>query len=851
MAKRVLQPTGRDGQVSISPPPSDAQGAPTLAHIGTGRRETRRTPVYDFRAIESRWSARWEESGIYRPDLDRSERPYYNLMMFPYPSAAGLHVGNMYCYIGSDVHGRWMAMQGYDVFEPIGFDAFGIHSENYAIKRGVHPGVITSRNVEGFRRQLRSIGNRFDWSHEIATADPRYYHWTQWIFVRLFRAGLVERKTAPVNWCPNDKTVLADEQVISGRCERCGTVVVRRDLEQWFLKITHYADRLLENLTWLDWTERVKALQRNWIGRSHGLELMLSVVDSSETVTVFTTRPDTVYSVTFVALSPQFPGIHALASPSRASAVRAYCDESSETIGGDFAVDTDKPISGVYTGRYVVHPMTGERIPIWVSNYVLSDYGTGAVMGVPAHDERDLAFALAMGLPVRTSVRLAGHASSPGTGAFTGRGVLVDSGDFTGMDSDAAAEAISEWCESHGVGRRSIHYHLRDWLISRQRYWGPPIPIIYCREHGAVPVPEDQLPVLLPEVEAYKPQGTGASPLAAIESFVRTTCPICGQPARRETDVSDNFLDSAWYFLRFPSTDDDRQAWSPERTRRWLPPNMYIGGAEHSVLHLMYARFIAMALHDLGLVEFEEPFPHFRANGMITKDGAKISKSRGRTVNPDTYIERYGADVFRTYLLFMGPYEAGGDFTDAGIGGVVRFLNRLWQFVEGRAWENAPDVPTESRQVAMHAVVQQVTRDIGALKYNTAIAGLMKYLNELAAVADPSRAEVSALTRMLAPFAPFLGEELWERIGGSGSVHTQSWPEADEDALGRMRETIVVQVNGHVRDRIEVEANAPAQDVERLALATDRLRHFLERKSVRRTIYVPGRVLNFVTEDVE
>src|SRR5690348_3916923 len=612
-------------------------------------------------------------------------------MMFPYPSAEGLHVGNMYPYTGSDIHGRWMSMRGYDVFEPMGFDAFGIHSENFAIKRGIHPTILTARNVTHFREdQLKRIGNRFDWAHEVDTTDPRYYRWTQWIFIQLFKVGLAERKSAAVNWCPNDKTVLADEQVINGHCERCGWLVERRELEQWFLKITKYADQLLENLKTLDWSERVKTAQRNWIGRSEGLQFAMAVAgDTARAIEAFTTRPDTINGVTFVALSPQHPLVAAITDEAHAAAVTAYV-EANRQKPADHS-DEARPDTGVFTGRYAIHPLTGEQIPIWVASYVLMDYGTGAIMGVPAHDDRDLIFARAMGLPVRTVVQPTGEqaqvdAQADDAEAFTDYGLLVNSGAFSGIDSAEASSAIIAAFEARKIGSRSVKYHLRDWLISRQRYWGPPIPIIYCPEHGAVPVPDDQLPVLLPYMEDYRPTGTGVSPLAADAAFVHTTCPICGGPARRETDVSDNFLDSAWYFLRYPSHDDADAAWDAAMTRKWLPVNMYVGGAEHSVLHLLYSRFITMALHDLGHLDFEEPFPHFRANGMITTNGAKISKSRPETyVSPDTYLDTVGADAFRTYLMFMGPYEGGGDFSDRGLGGVTRFLDRIWRFVTERA----------------------------------------------------------------------------------------------------------------------------------------------------------------------
>nr|MDQ2715194.1 leucine--tRNA ligase [Chloroflexota bacterium] len=729
-----------------------------------------RPPKYDFAAFEAKWRARWEEQKLYQVDLRYAHRPYYNLMMFPYPSAEGLHVGNMYSYIGSDIHGRWMAMQGYDVFEPIGFDAFGIHSENFAIKQGIHPRVLTAHNVEHFREeQLKRIGNRFDWSHELNTTDPAYYRWTQWIFLQLFKGGLAERKVASVNWCPKDKTVLADEQVITGRCERCDSVVERRWLKQWFLKLTMYAQRLLDGLDQIDWSERVKTTQRNWIGRSEGLEFKMAIAGIPQySVQVYTTRPDTIFGMTFVALAPQHPLVASITGAAYREAVASYQETANRLRTG-----AEYTMTGVFTGADALHPLTGERVPIWVADFVLEGHGAGAVMGVPAHDATDMAFAQEMGLPVRFVVQPAQAAIHVDAGAskeaFVRPGILVDSGAYSGMTSEQARDEIMAWFEAQGLGKRTAKYRLRDWLISRQRYWGPPIPIIYCPEHGTVPVPEEQLPVLLPDVEEWMPTGTGASPLAAIESFVNTTCPICGQPARRETDVNDNFLDSAWYYLRYPSSYDETRPWDPELTRTWLPVSMCIGGAEHSVLHLMYVRFIAMTLHDLGHLEFAEPFPHFRANGTITKDGAKISKSKGNIVNPDTYIARFGADVFRLYLMFMGPYEGGGDFSDLGIGGVVRFLDRVWQMVTLRGPGAAPEPAQGEARRALHLAIKRVSGDIAALKYNTAIAALMEYLNALEGRPSVTLEELRTLLLLLAPMAPYITEELWEQLGNHGS----------------------------------------------------------------------------------
>jgi leucyl-tRNA synthetase len=860
-----------------------------------------RAPRYDFEAIEEKWRARWEESGIYRVDLRRAARPYYNLMMFPYPSAEGLHVGNVYAFVGADIHGRFQAARGYDVFEPMGFDAFGIHSENFAIKRGVHPRILTARNVERFReQQLKRIGNRFDWSHEVNTTDPRYYRWTQWIFTQLFNAGLAEHKRAAVNWCPKDKTVLADEQVIDGRCERCDSIVERRELEQWFLKITAYADRLLKNLDWLDWSERVKIAQRNWIGRSEGAEICFQVGSPEATeIRVYTTRPDTIYGATFVVISPEHPLVDTFTSEGQRAAVETYRAEAiarrTTTEEGE-----ERQITGVFTGADAIHPLTGARLPIWVADYVLMEYGTGAIMAVPAHDARDLDFARAMGLPVQVVVRPASDGagdrgtkvpahdefntdSSPSSRApafqsrhvdgqaeaseaYTAPGVLVDSGRYTGMTSAAATEAIIARFEVEGLGQRAVHYQLRDWLISRQRYWGSPIPIISCPHHGYVSVPEDQLPVPLPEAEEYLPTGTGDSPLAKIPEFVATTCPICGGPARRETDVMDNFVESAWYYLRYPSSDDDTQPWDPAITRKWLPVNMYIGGAEHSVLHLLYARFITMALHDLGHLPFEEPFMYFRAHGMIIRDGAKISKSRGNVINPDDYIAAYGADALRCYLMFMGPYEAGGDFSDRGIGGVVRFLNRVWGLATGNAKEKKPERAQRSQRgegkgengeagpripgidssisvvspSAMHATIKRVTEDIPVLKYNTALAALMEYMNALDAQPSVTREELRTLLVLLAPFAPYITEELWERMGEEGSVHAQPWPAFDPAALRRDVVTLVVQVDGRVRDRIAMPAEAGAAEARAAALSSTKVRQAMAGRALHDVVYVPG-----------
>ncbi|HEX8996278.1 MAG TPA: leucine--tRNA ligase [Ktedonobacterales bacterium] len=829
-------------------------GAETARTTRTATRA--RPPRYDFAAQETRWRTEWEASGIYRVDLRKARRPFYNLMMFPYPSAEGLHVGNVYAYVGSDIQGRLMAMRGYDVLEPMGFDAFGIHSENFAIKRGVHPAQLTAQNVERFREhQLKRIGARFDWSHEVNTTDPGYYRWTQWIFIQLFKMGLAERKIGIVNWCPNDKTVLADEQVIDGHCERCGALVERRELPHWALLITRYADRLLDHLETLDWSERVKAAQRHWIGRSTGVEFALSIAGHSDVeVSVFTTRPDTVFGVTFVVLAPEHPLAERVTTPERradvfdyragAPARRAEREQARDEAAPGTTAAEAAP-TGVFTGAYAIHPLTGEHVPIWVADYVLMDYGSGAIMAVPAHDERDWAFARTMGLPVRAVIQPSGDA--PGDAPYTGEGTLALSGAFNGIPSPEAREAIAAEFEKRQIGRRVSRYHLRDWLISRQRYWGPPIPIIYCPDHDAVPVPDDQLPVRLPDLENYQPQGTGDSPLARVASFVNTTCPICGKPATRDTDVMDNFLDSAWYYLRYPSSDDDAHAWNPQRTRKWLPVDMYVGGAEHSVLHLLYARFIAMAMHDAGLLDFEEPFKRFRANGTITLNGAKISKSRGNVVNPDEYIARYGADTLRLYLMFMGPYELGGDFSDRGIAGVVRFLERVWRI--GAEASLSDQAPQGDARRALHQVISKVSEDTAALKYNTAIAEMMRYSGELETRGDITREELHTFLRLLAPYAPYITEELWSRTGGAGFVHQRSWPEADEAAMRADTATVVVQVDGKLRARLTLPTAATRDEAQAAALASEAVRRALGGAAPRDVIFIPGRLINLVTRE--
>jgi leucyl-tRNA synthetase len=831
------------------------------------------TETYAPAELERKWQARWEEQGTNSfsdreiREVGREGKPFYNLMMFPYPSAEGLHVGNIYAFTGADIYGRYKRLRGYDVFEPIGFDAFGIHSENFALKIGTHPMELIPRNVERFTKQLRRVGLMYDWTHTVDTTAPDYYRWTQWIFLQLYRAGLAVKKEAPVNWCPGCNTVLANEQVVAGECERCGSAVELRNLSQWFFQITKYAGRLLDNLSWIDWSESTRKAQENWIGRSSGAEIGFRIQDSGfgaggtgaedghspdpqsgapnpAVVRVFTTRPDTLFGATYMVLAPEHPLVERITTPERREAVEEYRRQVAHT---DLITrkKTDKTKTGVDTGGRAVNPATGEEIPVWIADYVLMEYGTGAIMAVPGHDERDFEFATQFGLPIVRVIAGEGEeADSPLAEAYVGPGRLVNSGEWDGMEWQEAKPAITAWLAERKLGEEQINYRLHDWCISRQRYWGPPIPILYCDECGTVPVPEDQLPVILPMIEDYKPDASGISPLARHEEWYLTDCPQCGGKARRETDVSDTFLDSAWYFLRYPSVGNDQAPFDPEITRAWLPVDSYIGGNEHAVLHLLYSRFITMVLKDLGHIDFEEPFERFRAHGLIVKDGAKMSKSRGNVVVPDEYIERWGADTIRTYLMFLGPYQEGGDFRDAGISGPHGFLNRLWDTALS-ANERALDAEVERK---LHATIMKVTEDLEALSYNTAVAAMMEYLNVVRAGGrTPERAAVEPLVQLVAPFAPHLAEELWERLGHAGSIFdADAWPEFDPAKAVADTVEFVVQVNGKVRTRMPMPRGISEGEARDAALADANVQRFTEGMSVRKTIFVPDRLLNLV-----
>ncbi|MFA6471917.1 MAG: leucine--tRNA ligase [Candidatus Latescibacterota bacterium] len=800
---------------------------------------------YDHLSIEKKWRERWEGRGDYHIDLDNTRKPFYNLMMFPYPSAEGLHVGNVYAFTGSDIYGRFMKIKGYDVFEPIGFDAFGMHSENFALKKGMHPAELVPKNIANFRdNQLKMIGAMFDWPRQVDTTDPRYYKWTQWLFVQLFKYGLAYQDVAAVNWCPSCQTVLASEQVISGECERCKTEVTQKKMLQWFFRITRYAERLHKNLEWIDWSEITKSAQQNWIGRSEGAEIDFELAGMDDKLRVFTTRPDTVFGVTYMVLAPEHPIVDRITSSSQRPEVEKYLRETKAKTEQE-RIDEAGKKTGVFTGGYAVNPATGTLIPVWVADYVLIGYGTGAIMAVPAHDERDFEFAKTFDLPIVEVISPDGSSHQMAE-AYTGEGVMVNSGEFNGINSREAIGVITRWFENHRKGTGKINYRLHDWCLSRQRYWGPPIPVIHCEKCGAQAVPEKDLPVLLPEMKDFRPDGSGKSPLNRNSEFVETTCPVCGGPAKRETDVMDNFLDSAWYFFRYPSTEFNDRPFDSERTGKWLPVDMYIGGNEHAVLHLLYTRFITMALKDMGFIEFEEPFKKFRAHGLIIKDGAKMSKSRGNVVNPDTFIKEYGADCFRTYLMFLGPYTQGGDFQDKGIMGVRRFYDRIFRLASDSPAHGEPE---DKRFLALlHKTIRDVTGHIENLEYNTAIAFLMEFLNGLAKQNVIHKSSVEILVRLIAPFAPHLSEELWEMLGHTGSVFNSGWPVWDETKIVADTFQLVAQVNGKIRAAIEAPVGISKEDALALVESNENVTRFIEGKSVLKKIYVPGKLVNIVVQ---
>ncbi|PNT91365.1 leucine--tRNA ligase [Clostridium thermosuccinogenes] len=808
--------------------------------------------------IDRKWQKKWEETKLYKFHPENIDKKLYCLEMFSYPSGAKLHVGHWYNYGPSDSWARLKRMQGYEVFQPMGFDAFGLPAENYAIKTGIHPKDSTLQNIETMERQLREMGASFDWDYEIVTCLPDYYKWTQWLFLKLYEAGLAYRKNAPVNWCPKCQTVLANEQVVDSSCERCGTEVTKKNLTQWFFKITAYADELIEKLDELDWPEKTKKIQINWIGRSEGAEIEFKVSGSDQSFKVFTTRADTLYGVTYVVLAPEHDLVDVITTPECRAKVEEYREYAKKQTEIE-RMSTVKEKTGVFTGAYAVHPITGEKVPIWIADYVLASYGTGCVMAVPAHDERDYEFATKYNLPIKRVIK--GAEGVDDKLPFTEYGVLVNSEEFDGVKSEDARKKIVEKLEKDGKGSLKINYRLRDWLVSRQRYWGAPIPVIHCEHCGIVPVPEEDLPVLLPYNVEFTPDGE--SPLKKSQEFMNTTCPKCGAPAKRDPDTLDTFVCSSWYYLRYPDNKNSKEPFNPEWINKMLPVDKYIGGPEHAAMHLLYARFITKALRDLGYLKFDEPFKSLTHQGIILgPDGNRMSKSKGNIISPDDYVSKYGSDVFRLYLMFGFNYTEGGPWNDDGIKAIARFVSRVERLVErfneikGDAGRN--DIASFEKELnyARHFAIRGVTEDADKFQFNTAISRMMELVNALYKYDSdvPQKnlkfmEEVIAdLIRLLAPFAPHFTEEMWEQLGYEYSIFNQKWPEWDKNALVKDTIEIAIQVNGTVRSKADVPSNADNSEVEKIALADEKIKPFIDGKEIKKVIVVKNRLVNIVAK---
>ena len=798
---------------------------------------------YNHSAIEKKWRENWEEKPINVNDGKKEK--YYCLDMFPYPSGSGLHVGHWRGYVISDVWSRYQLLKGKYVIHPMGWDAFGLPAENYAIKMGVHPAKSTEANISNIKKQIKQIAAIYDWDMEVNTTDPDFYKWTQWIFVQMFKKGLAYEKEFPINWCPSCKTGLANEEVVNGCCERCGTAVTKKNLRQWMLKITAYAERLLNDLDKLDWPEKVKKMQTDWIGNSYGAEVDFPIDGREEKITVYTTRPDTLYGATFMVLAPEHELAKSLATDETREAVEQYIFDSSMRSNVDRMQAKDK--TGVFTGSYAINPLNGAKTPIWLSDYVLSDYGTGAIMCVPAHDDRDFEFAKKFGLPIVQVIAKDGVEIEDMTEAYTeASGIMINSGDWNGMESAVLKKEAPHMIEEKGFGHKTVNYKLRDWVFSRQRYWGEPIPIIHCPKCGCVPVPEEELPLRLPEVESYQPTGTGESPLAAIDQWVNTTCPVCGAPAKRETNTMPQWAGSSWYFLRYVDSHNKEELVSREKADKYLPVDMYIGGVEHAVLHLLYSRFYTKFLCDIGAIDFDEPFKKLFNQGMITgKNGIKMSKSKGNVVSPDDLVRDYGCDSLRLYELFVGPPELDAEWDDRGIEGVSRFLNRFWNLV----MDNKDKEIEATREMIKlrHKLVYDIEYRFNQFSLNTVISGFMEYNNKMIDLAKKEggidKETLRTFVILLAPFAPHIGEELWQQLGGTDSVFHAQWPECDEEAMKDDEIEVAVQVNGKTRSVIQLPADISKEDA--LAAGREAVKDKLAGNIVKE-IYVPGKIINIV-----
>lgn len=799
---------------------------------------------YDFTNIEKKWRKKWEDEPINKPD--ETKQKYYCLDMFPYPSGNGLHVGHWRGYVLSDVWSRYKILQGYEILHPMGWDAFGLPAENDAIKKGIHPEVGTAKNIANFKRQLHEISAVYDWDKEINTTDPNFYKWTQWIFVKMFKAGLAYEKQMPINWCPQCKTGLANEEATNGVCDRCGATVTKKNLRQWMLKITDYAERLLTDLDKLEWSEKVKKMQADWIGKSYGAEIDFEVANSSKKIKVFTTRPDTLYGATFMVVAPEHKIVQEITTDEYKAEMDKYVFNASTKSSVDRMADKEK--TGVFTGSYGINPLNANKIPIWVSDYVLSDYGTGAIMCVPAHDDRDFEFAAKFNIPITQVIIKEGEQLKELDQAYTDEGIMINSGVFDGMKSSEAKETIANYLQDEGIGKKTVNYKLRDWVFSRQRYWGEPIPIIHCEHCGAVAVPEDQLPIALPKVDSYQPTGTGESPLAAIDEWVNTTCPECGSPAKRETNTMPQWAGSSWYFLRYVDNHNDEYLVSKQKADKWLPVDLYVGGIEHAVLHLLYARFYTKFLKDIGVINFDEPFHKLFNQGMVTKNGAKMSKSVGNVVSPDDLVKDYGCDSLRMYELFIGPPELDSEWDDRGIDGVYRYIKKVWKLVTEN--KNKIVKPNRDLERIRNKMVYEITNRLNNFSMNTVVSGFMEFTNNLIDIVKKSNGidkdTLDTLIILLAPFTPHLAEELWEMTNHKESVFKQKWPSYDETKMKEDTISIAVQVNGKLRTNIDINSDMNKEDV--LNLAKEAVKDRLNGLNLVKEIYVPNKIVNLVVK---
>jgi len=800
---------------------------------------------FNFKEIDEKWQKIWAKESLYKAIENSEKKKFYILDMFPYPSAEGLHVGHPKGYIASDIIARKKLMENYSVLHPMGWDAFGLPTENYAIKMKIHPQTATERNIANFRRQMKRFGFSYDWSREINTSAPSYYKWTQWIFLKMFENNLAYEGNVPINWCPSCKTGLANEEVVNGNCERCGTKIERRNMRQWILRITAYAERLLKDLDMLDWPERIITMQKNWIGKSEGVEIDFKIKNSDKTVEVFTTRPDTIYGVTYLVIAPEHSLLDELVFFPYKETLNKYREEIKSKSDLE-RTSLTKEKEGIFTGLYALNPVNGREIPIFAADYVLLSYGTGSIMAVPAHDQRDLEFAVRHNLPIVQVIKPASGESVTDK-SYEDEGIMINSSKFDGIDSKEAREKITDYLVKIGVGKRTVKYKLRDWIFSRQRFWGEPIPIIHCEKCGAVPVPYDELPLTLPDVPCYEISGTGESPLAMIKNWVETTCPKCGGKAKRETNTMPQWAGSCWYYLRYIDPANDNELAGKNKIDYWLPVDLYIGGAEHAVLHLLYARFWHKFLFDIGVVKDPEPFMKLRNQGLVlAEDGRKMSKSLGNVINPDDVIDKYGADVVRMYEMFMGPFEQESIWSTEGIEGINRFVNKVWNlFNEAEIINESPD---EETLRIIHKTIKKVTEDIENFGFNTAISSLMIYVNHLIKFPKKPKIALKILLLLLAPFAPHMCEELWSLSGNKNSIFKESWPQyIDELTKDKILE-IPIQVNGRLRDKIFVSEEVAEEEIKNLALSSDRVKSYIEDKNVKKIIYIKSKLVNIVTD---